>query len=50
MQVSLHGVFFYHKLAMFFPLFFKYHVVFQDQSEDYICKDDIFYIIEVIAL
>ena len=36
--------------AVFFPRFFKYHVVFHYQSEDYIGEDDIIDMIEVIVL
>ena len=35
---------------MFFLPFFKYHDVFQDPSKDYISKDDITGMTEVIAL
>ena len=33
---SSHKGFFCLKLTVFFPPFFKYHVIFQDQSEDYL--------------
>ena len=35
---------------MFFSPFFKYRVVFQDQSEDQVGEDDIIDMIEVVAL
>ena len=34
----------------FFPPFFKYHVVFQDQLEDYICEDDMIDMIDIIGM
>ena len=36
------GFFFFWTSTVFFPLFLKYSVVFQDQSEDYIGEGDIF--------
>lgn len=46
---SLKGSFF--KLAQcFFLIFFKYHVVFQDQAENYLDKDDIIDMIGAIAI
>ena len=41
--------FFFQSSTVFFATDFKYHVVFQDQSKDYIDKDDTIDIIEVIV-
>ena len=45
---SLNG--FLPKLSVFFPLFFKNHIVFQDQPEDCVGEDDIIDMTEVIVL
>ena len=43
-------VFCYQTITVFFPLFFKNHIVFQDQSEDCVGEDDINDMTEVTAL
>ena len=43
-------VFCYQTITVFFPLFFKNHIVFQDQSEDCVGEDDIIDMTEVTAL
>ena len=42
-------IFFFQTRAVFFPPFFKYHVVFQDQLEGYTDEDEIIDMIEVIV-
>ena len=42
-------LFFFKTSTVFFPPLFKYHVIFQDQSEDCIDEDDIIDIAEVIV-
>ena len=41
---------FFQSSTVFFPPFFKYHVVSQVQSEDYIGEDDIIDMTEVIEV
>ena len=43
-------VFFFQTTIVFFPSFFKYHVVFLDQLEDYIGEDDMIDMNEVNVL
>ena len=49
LKISPAKVFFFQTSTIFFPLLFKYHVAFQDQSEDYIGEDDIIDMNEVIG-
>ena len=50
MLVDLFPRFFSFILTCVFPPFFKYHVVFQDQLEDYIGEDHMTDMIEAIKL
>ena len=49
LRIPLTKIFFFQASAVFFSPFLNYHVVFQDQSEDYIGEDEIIDMIEVIV-
>ena len=50
-RIPLAKDFFPIKLAqVFFPPFFEYHILFQDQSEENIGEDDVIDMIEIIVL
>ena len=50
LRLHLQSFFFFQTSTVFFPPVFKYHIVFQDQSKDYVGKYFIIEMIKVIVI